>query len=75
MNDDNKSRVKKGLEVLLFLINLSIGIGAAVGCFNYASLAKKTGVTGEGIFWLVGVLVIVYTVFYGIWHFKKLENL
>lgn len=73
MNNDNKKRVKWGLEVLFFFLSISVGIGAGIGCFNYATLAKQAG-DNEGIFWLVGIANIAYTIFYGIRHFKKIRE-
>lgn len=58
---DNKSRISKGVKVLLFLIGISLGVYAGIGCFNYATLAKKAG-DPENIFWLVGAANIAYWV-------------
>ena len=71
MNEHNKNRVNKGLEVLLLVILLSIGVGAAFGCFNYATYAKELG-KPDGFFWFVGIAEIAITVFYFIRRFKQL---
>lgn len=58
---DNKSRISKGVKVLLFAIGISLGIAAGIGCFNYATLAKEAG-RPDNIFWLVGAVNIAYWV-------------
>ena len=73
MNDQNKNNVKWGLEVLIFVLMLSVGVGASIGCFNYATLAKQAG-DQEGIFWLVGIVNIAIVLFYGYRHFKAIRN-
>lgn len=61
MNEQNKSNISKGIKVLLFLIGISLGVYAGIGCFNYATLAKKFG-EPDGIFWMVGLINIIYWV-------------
>ncbi len=61
MNMDNKSRISKGVKVLLFAIGISLGVYAGIGCFNYATLAKEAG-KPDNIFWLVGAVNIAYWV-------------
>lgn len=58
---DNNSRISKGVKVLLFLLGITLGISAGLGCFNYASLAKEAE-RPDNIFWLVGALNIAYWV-------------
>lgn len=59
MNEDNKNRMKWGLEVLLLSLGALLGIIASVGCFDYATLAKQAG-EPDNLFWFVGVANLVY---------------
>lgn len=62
MNDDNKKRMEEFKNVLLLAGLIALAILASVGCFNYATLAAKAGDT-DNIFWLVGIVNIVYNGF------------
>ena len=62
MNDDNKKRLEEFGKVLLLVGLIALAILASVGCFNYATLASKAG-DPDGIFWLVGIVNIVYNGF------------
>lgn len=73
MNNENKERMMWGLEVLLLVIMVSLGIAAGVGSFNYATLAKQAGAP-DNIFWLVGIVNIAIVLFYGYRHFKAIRN-
>ena len=73
MNNENKERMKWGLEVLLLIIMVSLGIAAGVGSFNYATLAKQAG-DPDNIFWLVGVANIIFAVLYAVWRGKQIRD-
>lgn len=73
MNEQGKKNMKWGLEVLLLFIGVSLGIGSAIGCFNYATLAKQAG-TPDGIFWLVGLANAIYWVLYAVRMGKKIKE-
>ena len=62
MNDDNKKRLEEFGKVLLLVGLITLAIAASFGCFNYATLASKTG-DPDGIFWLIGFVNIVYNGF------------
>ena len=61
MNNENKNRLVEGLEVLLLFIGASIGLGASIGCFNYATMAKQAG-DNEGFFVVVGIANLAFWV-------------
>lgn len=73
MNEQGKNNIKWGLEVLLLFIGISLGVGSAIGCFNYATLAREAG-TPDNIFWLVGLANAIYWVFMAIRYGKKIHD-
>lgn len=73
MNEQNKSNISKGIKVLLFLIGISLGVYAGIGCFNYATLAKQGG-NPDNIFWLVGIANIIFAVLYAVWRGKQIRD-
>lgn len=58
---DNKNKARWGFDLkMIALIALGIiAILSSVGCFNYATLAKKAG-DPDNLFWLVGIVNILY---------------
>ena len=62
MNDENKKRMEEFGKVLLLVGLISLAFAASFGCFNYATLASKSG-DPDNIFWLVGFVNIVYNGF------------
>lgn len=62
MNESNKERMEEFKNVLLLAGLIALAILASVGCFNYATLAAKAG-DPDNLFWLVGLVNIIYNGF------------
>ncbi len=62
MNESNKERMEEFKNVLLLVGLIALAILASVGCFNYATLAAKAG-DPDNLFWLVGLVNIIYNGF------------
>ena len=73
MNDENKNRLMRGLKVLALFLLGSLAIGASVGCFNYATLAKAEG-NPDNFFWFIGVANLVWNAFVIYTQAKKLKE-
>lgn len=73
MNTENKDRLMHGLQVLALFILGGLAVGAAFGCFNYATLAKKTG-EPDNIFWLVGILNLAWNGYVIYMQAKKMKE-
>ena len=73
MDKYNKNNVKWGIEVLLLFLLASMALGASIGCFNYASLAKKVG-NPDGLFWFIGIANLVYNAFVIVRRVKEIDE-
>ena len=73
MEEIKTNNVKWGVEVLIIFLLAALAIGASVGCFNYATLAKAEG-NPDNFFWFIGIANILWNGFVIYRRVKKLRE-